>query len=143
MMSAFKIKQIFDHSTPLNLIVIDSVKKLLLSQFPYMKPSYLDDLINRVTANKSEIYKHYLFVAEKKGVVIGAAIASHFNKENFVFLDYIASSKGNPSRGIGAALYSRIKEQSIINRSLGVFLECETIERKYCCLLYTSPSPRD
>ncbi len=70
-MSTFKIKQIFDHSTALNLMVIASVKKLLLSQFPYMKPQYLEDLIDRVTTNKSEIYKHYLFVAEKNGAVIG------------------------------------------------------------------------
>ncbi|MBH46609.1 MAG: acetylpolyamine amidohydrolase [Halobacteriovorax sp.] len=131
-MSAFKIRQVFDHSTPLNLMVIASVKKLLLSQFPYMKATYLEDLVERVTANKSSIYKHYLFVAEKKGVIIGAAIASHFIKENFMFLDYIASSKDAPSRGIGAALYSRVKDQSLINKSLGVFLEVETIERKYC-----------
>ena len=70
--------------------IIKSVKELLLSQFPYMKASYLDDLIHRVTVNSSDKYTHYLFVAEKNGVVAGAAIASQFLKENFMFIDYIA-----------------------------------------------------
>ncbi|MEZ4749402.1 MAG: histone deacetylase family protein [Bdellovibrionota bacterium] len=92
----------------------------------------MDDLIERVTTNKSPKYKHYLFVAEKKRGVVGAAIASQFLTENFFFIDYIASSRANPSRGIGAALYARIKEQSRLNRTLGIFLECDSIERRFC-----------
>lgn len=97
-----------------------------------MKVDFLEDLIQRVTVNESQSYKHYLFVAEKKGMVLGAAISSQFLHENFFFIDYIASSKDSSSRGIGAALYSRIKEQSVLNKSLGIFLECESIELHFC-----------
>ncbi len=97
-----------------------------------MKQDYLEGLVERVTTNKSSDYKYYLFVAERRGSILGAAIASHYLAENFFFIDYIASNKNSPSRGIGAALYSRIKEQSILNKSIGIFLECESIERKFC-----------
>lgn len=112
--------------------MIDSVKRLFLSQFSCITASYLEDLIGDVTSNKSSLYKHFLFVAEKKGEVIGAAIASQLLKENFLYVDYMASSRHKPSRGIGAALYKRIKEQSLHNQCLGVFLECDSIEREYC-----------
>ncbi len=97
-----------------------------------MTSSFFDEVIEKVSFNTSVTHKYYLFVAEKRGHVQGAAIVSQFLKENFFFIDYIASNKGNPSRGIGAALYARIKEQSLLNKCLGIFLECESIERRFC-----------
>lgn len=97
-----------------------------------MRSGYIDSLIEEIKANKGGTRAFYLFVAEKKGDVTGVAIVSYFRDENFYYVDYIASKRSSSSRGIGAALYSRIKEQSVLTESQGIFLECETTEREFC-----------
>lgn len=112
--------------------MVDAVKQILLGQFPTLSATYVNNLIERIKSNNTALLKYYLFVAEKKSKVIGVAIASHFEKEKFLFLDYIASSPDISSRGIGAALYTRVKEQSLLNDDIGVFLECDSVDRKFC-----------
>ncbi|HPJ40240.1 MAG TPA: histone deacetylase family protein, partial [Spirochaetota bacterium] len=75
---------------------------------------------------------HYtFFVAENgRGEVLGFAEMSHAGDSNFCFLDLIGLRKTRAGRGIGSALYRRVREEALHLRSVGIFMECLTDDPK-------------
>jgi acetoin utilization deacetylase AcuC-like enzyme/GNAT superfamily N-acetyltransferase len=70
-------------------------------------------------------FRTILFIAEDaKNKVKGFAVLLHAPDLNFAYLDYIATAADAPGRGIGGALYERVRSESESLGVCGIFFEC-------------------
>ena len=70
-------------------------------------------------------FRSILYVAEDhRSTVCGLAMLDHDADLNFCYLDYLASDKKLAGRGVGGALYDRIRSEALALGAVGVFLEC-------------------
>jgi acetoin utilization deacetylase AcuC-like enzyme/GNAT superfamily N-acetyltransferase len=119
----FRIRRIADDWTPANAAAIAQAEAILRQQFPAARPGEFD-LGERLRRGAGERIQPILFVAEKADdQVQGAALVLHAPELSLVFLDYLASQPGRRGRGIGGALYQRLREFALDVGALGIFLE--------------------
>ncbi len=113
-------------------MALEQCRAILLSQFPYMTNKDADELLDDASDQSNKPYRSIVIVAEGRDKQVqGVAIASHFLAKNFLFLDFIATSKQQISGGIGGALYERIREEAIALGALGVFFYCLTDKKEW------------
>ena len=78
-------------------------------------------------------FRSVLYVAENASHrVSGFAIVLHDPQINFCYLDYLASAKVVIGRGIGGALYQRVRQDALALGAKGLFLECLPDEPRNC-----------
>lgn len=121
----FRIRTIHDDSHPANLHALDEVKKIMRAQFDDLTDSDLDSVRDQLLNPFAKRFKTTLHAAEDaRGKVLGFAVLMHDPEANFCFLDYIASARGMTNRGIGGALYQRLREECMTLGASGLFFEC-------------------
>ncbi len=121
----FRIRRIYDYVTPVNQDAINQVQKIIRSQFFAVPIIEVAELPKKLRNPLKYRFRSILFIAEdSKGLVKGFALISHEPVLHFCFLDYISAAKDNTGRGIGGALYSRVREEALLLQSLGIFFEC-------------------
>ncbi|MEQ8533843.1 MAG: hypothetical protein RIB86_18470, partial [Imperialibacter sp.] len=126
------IRRIYDHTTEYNIVALEQCRAILLSQFPYMSEKEADDLLLDAGEHSIKPYRPIVIIAEGRDKqVLGVAIASHFIKDNFIFLDFIATNKHRISGGIGGALYERLRDEAHSIAAIGVFFDCLTDKREW------------
>lgn len=131
-MALHSIRRIYDHTSHYNQAALEQCRAILLSQFPYLKEKEADELLNAADRSTNRHFKHMVLVAQKRNKqVIGVAFASHFSKENFIFLDFIATLKG-ASGGVGGALYERLREEAAAMSAKGIFFDCLPDNPEWC-----------
>jgi acetoin utilization deacetylase AcuC-like enzyme/GNAT superfamily N-acetyltransferase len=119
----FRIRRIADDWTPANAAAIAQAEAILRQQFPGARPGEFD-FGQRLRSGAGDRIQPILFVAEKADdQVQGAALVLHAPELSLVFLDYLASQPGRRGRGIGGALYQRLREFALDVGALGIFLE--------------------
>ena len=119
----FRIRRIADDWTPANAAAIAQGEAILREQFPGARPGEFD-LGQRLRSGASQRMQPILFVAEKSDEQVqGAALVLHAPELNLLFLDYLASQAGRRGRGIGGALYQRLREFALDVGAIGIFLE--------------------
>ena len=119
----FRIRRIADDWTPANAAAIAQAETILRQQFPGARPGEFD-LGERLRTRPPSSIHPVLFVAENADdQVQGAALVLHEPKLNFLFLDYLASQPGRRGRGIGGALYQRVREFALDLGVMGILLE--------------------
>jgi len=59
-----------------------------------------------------------------RGRVIGFALLFHEPILKFCYLDYISAASQKTGRGIGSALYERVREECLALDVMGLFMEC-------------------
>src|SRR5688572_22969873 len=107
----FRIRRIYDDVIPSNQAAIREVKKILADQFPGVAPSEIEQLNARLRNPFTKRFRTILFVAEKgPGRLLGFALLLHDPQVPFCFLDYLATKKGVAGRGVGAALYEKVRD---------------------------------
>jgi len=121
----FRIRPIHDDTHPRNRAALHEVESILTVQIPGLSGKQIagvrDGLLNPFTTR----FKTILYVAENgRGNVQGFAVLMHDPVANFCFLDYIASAQRLTNRGIGGALYQRVREEAAALDALGLFFEC-------------------
>ncbi len=127
------IRRIYNHLTESNRKVLNQCKLILLSQFPYLSKSEADAILHDAGNSSHPDFSYLVIVAEGRNQqVLGVAIASHFRKENFIFLDYIATRQHRISGGIGGALYERLRDEAAAIGTVGVFFDCLPDEKELC-----------
>ena len=109
----FRIRRISDNWMPANAAAIAQARAILLEQIPGAGVGEFD-IAERLRDVAHRRIHPVLFVAERADdQVQGAALMLHDPQLNFLHLDYLASQPGRRGRGIGGALYQRVREFAV------------------------------
>lgn len=121
----FRIRRIFDDLVPANQHALEQVRAMLHSQFELLDRRKIDRIPNTLRSPLKYGFRTILYVAEdQKSTVLGFAILDHDDALHFCYLDYMASGKNLAGRGVGAALYERIRNEALSLGVVGIFFEC-------------------
>ncbi len=120
-----RIRKIINPFLESNREAIANVKKIMSQQFsaiPQEKIEILDEqLINPLKFQ----YQSVLILAENiHETILGFALFKYMSDLKFCYLDFIATSPGKTSGGLGGALYQRVREEARALGSSGLFYEC-------------------
>lgn len=129
----FSIRRIHDETIPINRTAIVEVCEIFKSQFPDAPIGDIDQLTQKLHNPFDHGFRTILFVATKSnGHVSGFAILLHEPTIHFTFLEYMATAKASPGRGIGAALYERLRDESLSLEAKGLIFECSPDDADRC-----------
>ncbi|CAN5254232.1 hypothetical protein BH24PSE2_BH24PSE2_07880 [soil metagenome] len=122
----FRIRRIFDDTTPANRELLAQVQAILRVQFPGLSERSVGNLAGQLRDPLKFRFRAVLFVAEDhKAQVQGFALVSHEPSLSFTYLDYISTGRRMTGAGIGSALYERVREEAQrAGSSRGLFFEC-------------------
>lgn len=121
----FRIRTIHDDIHPANHRAIIDVQKILRQQFPGLGDEEIESVREQLVNPFAKRFKTMLYVAENaRREVQGFAILMHDPVAAFCYLDFIAAQQGLTSRGIGGALYQRLREEAEDLGARGLFFEC-------------------
>ena len=121
----FRIRRVYDDLLPLNRRIIGKVQETLREQFSEIRDKDVDSLPEKLRDPMKHQFRALLLVAdEPAGHLKGFALLYHAPDLNFTYLDYVAAAGKMTGRGIGGALYQRVREESRLLGSTGLFFEC-------------------
>ncbi len=126
----FRIRRIHDDVSPANQRALVRVQDMLRVQFPLVN----QDLVDELQANLRDPLAHQLrtvvLVAESARGLRGFATVMHAPDLEFCYLDFISAGPGEMGRGIGGALYERVRDECRVLGAKGLFFECLPDEPK-------------
>ena len=77
--------------------------------------------------------RYLLLVAEDQNLSVkGFALAAYATDLNFCFLDFLSTAPRITGRGLGGALYQRLRDEAAAAKAIGIFMECLPDEPKIC-----------
>ncbi len=121
----FRIRRIYDAVLPLNQEALRQVQAILREQFPYVSEDEVEALPEKLRNPIKYRFRSLGFVADDwQGRVQGFALLMHEPKLNFCFLDFISAGARLEGRGVGGALYQRVRDEAIALNAVGIFFEC-------------------
>ncbi|MCG6861026.1 MAG: GNAT family N-acetyltransferase, partial [Chromatiaceae bacterium] len=121
----FRIRKVPDDSTPGNAEALRQVQAIWRARFPLVAEEDIASLPEKLRDPLKYRFRSVLLVAEDaRHRVQGFALLLHAPDLNFCYLDFIAIALDRPGRGIGGALYERVREETLALGAAGVFLEC-------------------
>jgi len=121
----FRIRQIYDVTTPINAAAVAQVQEMLVHQFPGL----VAEDAARVPAMLRDPFRFrfraVLLVAERATDKLrGFALLLHAPDLHFSYLEYISAAPGATGGGVGGALYERVRHEAQALGSVGLFFEC-------------------
>lgn len=121
----FRIRKVPDDSTPGNAETLRQVQAIWRARFPLVAEEDIATLPQKLRDPLKYRFRSVLLVAEDaRHQVQGFALLLHAPDLQFCYLDFIATAPERPGRGIGGALYERVREEALALGAAGVFLEC-------------------
>jgi acetoin utilization deacetylase AcuC-like enzyme/GNAT superfamily N-acetyltransferase len=121
----FRIRRVYDDVTPANKEAIIQAQNILRTQFPGLSRRDIARLPKQLRNPLKYRFRSILFVAEdQKERVRGFALLFHEPVLHFCYLDYISTAERRMGRGIGGALYERVREEAFSLGVIGLFFEC-------------------
>jgi acetoin utilization deacetylase AcuC-like enzyme/GNAT superfamily N-acetyltransferase len=129
----FRIRRIYDDTLEIDRKQILRVQAILREQFPLVPEKDIQKLPDVLRNPLRHRFRPILLVAEDlHKTVLGFALVLHAPTLNFFFLDYISSAKQTTGKGIGGALYERVREEALSLNVIGIFLECLPDDPQIC-----------
>ena len=129
----FRIRRIHDDVLPVNRDAVAQVLQIMGEQFPGLERRDLDEVVANLRDPFAKRFLPLLYVAEKQnGPVQGFALVLHEPSLKMFYLDFIAARAKLTSRGIGGALYQRVREEAADLGVLAVLFECLPDEAADC-----------
>jgi acetoin utilization deacetylase AcuC-like enzyme len=129
----FRIRYVSGSTLPSEKSAIEQVQQILREQFPDLHTYEIDSLQEKLSNPLKFRYRSILLVAEnERGAVQGFALLSHEPRLQFGFLDYLSSSTTLTSRGIGGALYERVRSEAMMLKMKGLYFECLPDDPQLC-----------
>ncbi|MDH4127591.1 MAG: histone deacetylase family protein [Spirochaetota bacterium] len=114
-----------DTSSRLSKDRMRQIQDIFKYNFPHLN-EYAEKIPDLISNPIQHQYCSILFVAEGAlGRVDGFALVIYFSKENFCFLDFIATRSGLKGRGVGSALYESVSEYCKNLSIKGIYLEVQ------------------
>jgi acetoin utilization deacetylase AcuC-like enzyme/GNAT superfamily N-acetyltransferase len=122
----FRIRRVYDDVLPIDKDHMAQAWAILRQQFPLVKEEEVLKLPDRLKRPRRHSFLGMLFVADdtRSKRVLGFAYVLRDPDLSFFFLDYIAAPKGMTGRGVGGALYQRVREEALQSGAIGIFFEC-------------------
>jgi acetoin utilization deacetylase AcuC-like enzyme/GNAT superfamily N-acetyltransferase len=121
----FRIRRIYDDAVPANQEALRQVQAILREQFPFVTAEEVAKLPERLRNPLKYRFRSILLVADDwQGKVHGFAVLMHEPKLNFCLLDFISAGARLEGRGVGGALYQRVRDEAISLNATGLFFEC-------------------
>ncbi len=120
----FNIRQIYDDVLPLNKDAIRQVQEMLREHFAAVRPEEIELLAEKLNNPFKQRFRSVLYVAEDRRRVSGFAMLMHEPELKFSYLDFLASDKRLIGRGIGAALYQRVRRDALRLGAEAILFEC-------------------
>ncbi|OGO24928.1 MAG: histone deacetylase [Chloroflexi bacterium RBG_16_50_9] len=121
----FRIRRVYDDVIPEDKEAITRAQEILKAQFPKLSPKEVAELPQKLRNPLKYRFRSILFIADdSKGRIKGFALVFHEPVLHFCFLDFLSASKNLTGRGIGGALYARVREEALSLNSIGLFFEC-------------------
>ncbi len=129
----FRIRRIHDDILPVNQLALREVRQIFVDQFSDAPVDEIDGLAERLCNPFKKRFRTILYVAEKsRHHVIGFAVVLHDPVIRFCYLDFLATGKYFPGRGIGAALYEFVRDEAVALGAKGLFFECLPDDEDRC-----------
>ncbi|WP_321394561.1 acetylpolyamine amidohydrolase [uncultured Desulfuromusa sp.] len=129
----FRIRRLFDTRLPSDQLVMEQVQEILRGQFPGLDDKDIAKLPQQLENPLKHRFRAVLYVAEGvRGGVKGFALLLHEPQLGFDYLDYISAAADMTGRGIGGALYERLRTDAAAWNSRGIFFECLPDDPKLC-----------
>lgn len=121
----FSIRRIHDDVLAVNRRALARVQELLRLQFPGVPVESIDKLPSSLRDPVSHKLRTVVLVAEgSQHGVRGFAIIMHAPDLRFCYLDFISAAPGETGRGVGGALYERVRDECRVLGAKGLFFEC-------------------
>lgn len=121
----FSIRRIYDDVLPVNRSVIARAQEILRVQFPALAEKDIAKLPEQLTNPLKYQFQSILFAAEgARGELQGFALLLHEPQLRFGYLEYISAAARMTGRGIGGALYERLRDEARALGMVGIFFEC-------------------
>ena len=121
----FRIRRVYDNLVPANKDAIKQVQQILALQFPGVDKRDVAKLPRQLLNPLKYRFRAILFVAEdSKEKIRGFALLFHEPILKFCYLDYLSVGEKETGRGVGGALYERVREEALYLGSIGLFFEC-------------------
>ncbi|MBN2012256.1 histone deacetylase family protein [candidate division KSB1 bacterium] len=121
----FRIRRIYDTVLPVNQEAIKQVQHILKSQFNGLPEEKVENFPAQLQNPMKYRFRSILFVADdERGNVKGFALLQQATDLNFCYLDFISAAPAKTGRGIGHALYERVREEALLLDTIGLLFEC-------------------
>ncbi len=121
----FRIRRIYDDLLPVNRAAVLSVLEILRAQFPALSEKDIGKLPEQLRNPLKYRFRSILYVAEnQRGQIQGFALLLQEPDLRFAYLEYISAAEKMTGRGIGGALYERLREEALELGTIGIFFEC-------------------
>ncbi len=121
----FRIRRIHDDVLPVNQDAIHQAEHILETHFSAARREHYTGLAERLRNPFRQRFRSVLLVADRqRGRVAGFAFLMNDPELGFAYLDFIASAKDMTGRGIGGALYQRVRQEAAALHARGLFFEC-------------------
>jgi acetoin utilization deacetylase AcuC-like enzyme/GNAT superfamily N-acetyltransferase len=119
-----RIRRVYDDVNPRDRAAVEGAQRILRERFPGVAETAVEALPRQLRNPLSHRFRSILFVAESgRGRVLGFALLRHAPDLDFCYLDFISAEAGQAGRGIGGALYERIREEAAALGAVGIFME--------------------
>ena len=129
----FRILRVHDDVLPANREAIVQVQAIFRTQFSRVPEKDIESLPDQLRNPLKYRFRSILFVAEDaRGKVTGFALLNHDATLNFCYLDYLSAARQKMGKGIGAALYERVREEGRFLKTIGLFYECLPDDPNLC-----------
>jgi acetoin utilization deacetylase AcuC-like enzyme/GNAT superfamily N-acetyltransferase len=129
----FRIRRIYDDILPSDKKIIHEVQNILKTQFSLLSEEEINLLPKQLRNPLRYKLRSILFVADDlKGRVNGFAFIHHVSDLNFIYLDFMSAAKLQTGRGIGSALYEKVRDVAKQLKVIGIFFECLPDDPKLC-----------
>ncbi len=129
----FRIRRIYDDVLPVNRTAIAQVQKILKAQFADLPARDIDKLPQQLTNPLKHGFRAILYIAEnQRRQIEGFALLLLEPELKFGYLEYISAARQLTGRGIGGALYQRVREEARTLGASGLFFECLPDDPRLC-----------
>ncbi len=120
-----RIRKVVDDRTPANRSAIAEAQEILRTQFSGMPPEDIGKLPDQLRDPLKYRFVSELFIAENsKGSVQGLALLLYAPDLNFCYLETISAAIKQTGKGLGAALYDRVRDEAAALGAKGLYFEC-------------------
>jgi acetoin utilization deacetylase AcuC-like enzyme/GNAT superfamily N-acetyltransferase len=129
----FRIRRIFDDILSGDREAIRQVQEILRVQFSAMPERDIRKLPNMLKNPLKYRFRSILFVADDQRMrVKGFALLNHAPDADFCYLDYLSTEAFKMGKGVGGALYQRVRDEAVSLGAFGLFFECLPDDPKLC-----------
>ena len=121
----FRIRRVFDDISPVNQLILTQAQDLLRELFAGLEHKKIDRIPEVLRHPLKYGFRTILYVAEdQRQQLLGLALLDHDAGLSFAYLDYLASARRLAGRGVGGALYDRVRSEALSLGVKGLFYEC-------------------